>query len=188
VPPDFTATLDAEAEIAAVPPEATSKGTWLSTLADRVTSAGQVPVVAGPFIGFKDYPGADFCRLLVQAARVVHRDVPLREGLRRIGRAAYNDINTSLVGRVVFGAVGRDIHRLMALTSKAYEVSGHPQRGEVVEHASNHAIIRLTCIFTFVDCYQPGVLEGVLDVCGLKGTITMKKHSASAADFLAEWA
>ncbi|MFO0554676.1 MAG: DUF2378 family protein [Polyangiaceae bacterium] len=185
--PSFSAPLDLDAEIAKCPSSATVKGMFIDAVQKRIRALNATPQFDARVVPFNDYSTVHQMRLLAQWARLAHRILPPREGLRRVGWSAYEDLTNSLAGRVLFGVLGRDIVAITKLASKAYAIAGSPQRATVVELADKQAIVRLEDIHLFIDSYQIGVMEGVLRLCRLEGSVLTKRLSETSCEMCVEW-
>ena len=187
VVPDFNAPLDAASWNKRVLPGAAVKGWVMTGLLDAVSGAGKTLVGVGPFTSFKDYPGITINDVALTAARLLHPDVAEKEALRRVGRLAYPSLTSTLAGKVVFGVLGRDIHAVLKVAAKGYEMAGKPGRCTTVELQANHALLRLEDVFSFTDSYQVGVVEGALLACGKTGRVLYREESPRVHLLRAEW-
>jgi uncharacterized protein (TIGR02265 family) len=184
-PPDFTAPVDAAAQKRLVPPGGTVKGMQLQALVDECTRRGHT--VDKRFSSFRDYSGEVLIDLLIESAALCHPRVPPREGLRRIGHIAYPTLAQSMIGRVVFGLVGSDPRSLISLVSKGYALSNSSGQASVIEVDDKAAVFRLQGIYSFVDAWHVGIIEGGIGTMGHKCTVRIKLRSPTSADFLVEW-
>ena len=183
---DMSSPLDIDAHVALVPPGATVKGMQFQALLDECARRGK-PIAGRRYLGFRDYPGTELVELLVLTAERVWPDVPLREGLRRVGRIAYPTLRESLLGSVVFKAIGNDIPRLWSLIEKGYALSASSGRARVLEHRDLEVIVRLEDMYSFVDAWHVGILEGGVLTYGSEPDVKIRKLSATAADFRVRW-
>jgi uncharacterized protein (TIGR02265 family) len=58
---------------------------------------------------FKEYPVDEHVRLLAAAADALYPGLPRRHVFVLLGRGAYVMMIETLIGRVIFGVLGRDI-------------------------------------------------------------------------------
>jgi len=185
--PDFSRPLDVEAGVSQLPIGSSIKGMYLQSVVDLCVSTGR-PLPPRPvYTAFKDYPLVDHIRLLVEAARLVHPDVPLREGLRRIGRSTYDVMAATLIGRVVFGVLGKDIARVTRLVAKAYEISGRGMTATLVDAGEDWSQVRLEGHTCLVDSYHVGAFEGVLRACDIEGEVRLHEVSPTTTDLFTVW-
>lgn len=187
VVPDFQAPLDVAGWDNRVLPDSTVKGWVMAGMLDAVKAAGKTLPGVGPFTSFKDYPGITINHVAIRAASTLYPGMPQREALRRVGRLAYPTLTTTLAGRVLFGVLGKDIHAVLKLAAKAYDLAGKPGRCTTVELGPNHVVLRLDDVFSYTDCYQVGVLEGALEACGRTGTVQYREETPRVHLLRAQW-
>lgn len=137
---------------------------------------------------FKDYPIWEYSELLLDAAVTLYPTVSAQQGLRSIGRLAIPTFASSIVGAVLMGTVGRNWELALKCVSKGYEVSLRPGSAEVVSAAPGRALLQLRHVWNFGESYQVGVVEGLMEWCGLQGTVVPAALSACDFDFKIEWA
>jgi len=183
--PDFAAAVDATAQKRLVPPLSTVKGMQLQALVDECKRRGHS--VEKRFIAFRDYAGEEMVDLLIESAALCHPRVPPREGMRRLGHVAYPTLTKSMLGRVVFGLVGSDPKSLVNLVSKGYAISNSSGHAAVTEVDDDAAILRLKGIYSFIDAWHVGIIEGALDTLGRPCKVRVKLLTPTSADFLVEW-
>lgn len=186
VEPTMTGALDVDAYLALVQPGATVKGMQFQGLLDECALRGR-PIPGRRYVAFRDYPGEELVELLALCAERLHPSEPPREGLRRLGRIAYPTLRRSLLGKIVFGAVGSDIPMLLSLVTKAYGLSGSTGRASVLEVGEREAIIRLEEIYTFLDAWHVGILEGAVTTYASDPVVRIRPLSPTSADFWVRW-
>src|SRR5262245_17235810 len=125
VPADDHGPLDLDYRIAHVPAHAVVKGMFIRRLVDDAAKHGHTLAVKERLIAFKDYPVPVYLNALVEAARVLHPSEPPRRALRLLGHGVYPQLVDSMIGKVVFGVLGRDIHSILRVASKAYEIASN---------------------------------------------------------------
>jgi uncharacterized protein (TIGR02265 family) len=185
--PDLTRPLDSAATRTALL-DGQMRGFHLANAAARIKELGHEPAVQGRFASFREYSGALYWDLLEQWAQVEFPHLPVREAMRRIGRRAYDDICNTAAGRVVFGVLGRDIRNVIKLTTRAFDFSGRPLTGKVLELGDNHSLVRIENAPIFIDGFHVGAFEGVLNSCGITtGAVFVKDISPHEAELYTEW-
>ena len=175
------------AEKAALAPGSAIKGMFAQGICGMLQERGLTPAVRASWIGFKEYPLGEYVDFLLDAGAKLHPDAPPREGLRRLGRTAYDSMASSLAGRVVFGVLGKDIVAITRIVSKAYELAGRGSRATLLAQSPRHSHVRLENV-AFADCYQVGAFEGVLDACGQEGEVRVRQLDAATWELFTTWA
>lgn len=187
--PPWSAPLDVEAHIADIPTDATMNGLFLSAVVDVAIERGAPrPTSARPsYISFRPYPLAEHARLLVEVARAVWPNQPVRIGLRRLGRGAPRTLVQSMIGRVVLGSVEGPLEILRAM-ARSYPLCTKPGTLEIVSLAPGRSVVRMRAVHHFLDCHHVGVFEGVLRYAEVEDArVRIHAYSQSDADLLCEW-
>jgi len=188
--PDFTAPVDLEAHLAALPPSATVKGMFLAGLLDLVAAARRgvdLSRVAGlrprRYVAFFDYPMADFLRLQVGAAQILHPGVPLGEGIRRLGWRSHDSLLGSHVGKTLFGVLGRDAEALLLQIPKAHKLTSSCGTFTAEATAPGRVLLHAHDMPLFLGSYHVGVIEGVLRHCRAQGRVYIASERIGEATF-----
>ncbi len=184
--PSFAAPIDVVAQKKLVPRGATTKGMQLQAIVDECARRG-APLEGRRYVAFRDYSGEELIDLLVLAAERGWPKLPRREGLRRLGRVAYPTLRESLIGRVIFATFGTDIVNVWKLVSKGYAVSASTGSATAIEIGDHEVILRFEGIYSFVDAWHVGIMEGAVTVYGLEPTVLVKATSPTSADFWIRW-
>jgi len=184
--PSMTGPLDVDAYLRLVQPGATVKGMQFQGLLDECARRGRA-IPGRRYVAFRDYPGAELVELLAMCAERLYPDQAPREGLRRLGHIAYPTLKRSLLGKIVFGALGNDIRGLLKLVTKGYQLSGSTGRAEVLEYGDAEAIVRLEDIYTFIDAWHVGIIEGAAATYAKDPVVKMKRLTPTSADFWVRW-
>jgi uncharacterized protein (TIGR02265 family) len=103
---------DVEAEVRSVPEGYLVKGMFFDRLLVVLGSDFQAlrsklvkPPDRGKYVGFRDYPGADFVRLVAAAGRKAYPRVGLREAIRLLAHDDFKVFADSMVGKVTLAVV-----------------------------------------------------------------------------------
>jgi uncharacterized protein (TIGR02265 family) len=188
VSPTFNHPIDAEQYVRLVPESATIKGMFFSGLLDALgAERSTLPQGRMRYVAFKDYPLVDQVRLIPQVAATLYPNLKLREAIRRIGHSIYPAFATSLVGKVLFAAVGKDAAALLQAGAKAYHLSSNVGKVELLELRNGFAQLNMRDMYNFIDCYQVGILEGALSVIGLQPTVRLQLDSLTSGVFELRW-
>jgi uncharacterized protein (TIGR02265 family) len=187
-PPDFAAPVDVEAQVALLPAEARCKGmffTDLLKLAATMRSPAELAAMAAipdrRYVAFRDYPVADSMRLAAAVASIVYPKLPLGEGLRRVGRRAFDVVLDSHIGRTLFGVFGADIDLLLLQGSRSYKLLVGAGEVTCEKVAPREFVLRARDMPLFLETYQVGVLEGVLGHCGRTGEVLVEMDGLASA-------
>ncbi len=185
--PPWENPLDVEPYMRAVPHDATMTGMFLDGAAKLARDKGHtIRAARARYTPFQPYPLKEHCAILVEVAEAIFPRVPLREGLRRLGRGAPHVLMRSTVGRVVLGSVDGAIATIEAM-ARSYSMHMRPSTLCVEPAGPRAVIIRLTDVYTFLDSHNVGVFEGVLHHAGVNGTIRICSYSRTSADFMCAW-
>jgi uncharacterized protein (TIGR02265 family) len=160
---------------------------FMNDLLAHVAQAGGAPITDKRYVIFKDYPMREYIELAPQAAARAFPSLPMREALRRIGRSAYPTLADTMIGRVIFGVLGKDLEAVMRVAARGYAVSQSHGVAEVLEVGPGRARVQLTNLYTFVDSFQVGVFEGAILACGRTGEVRARVESIATAEILATW-
>lgn len=186
--PDLKQPLVVEDYLKLVPSYATIKGMFLTNLLEILgPRRDRIANGSTRYVPFRDYPLIDQVRLIPEIAAVLYPELTLREGMLRIGHSVCPAFAGSLLGKVLFSAVGNDVNMLIRAGSKSYTLSSNVGRFEVIELAGDFARVSLRDMFNFVDCYQVGIVEGALLMLGKHPRIQIRLDSLTSAEFEIRW-
>lgn len=184
--PDTAQPFDIAAAMARVPPHATAKGLFLQPIVDACAT-NRTPISRGPYIAFKDYPRTELMALLVDAGEQLYAEHPMRERFRLLGLGSYDRLEATLVGRVVFGVLGKDIRAIARRAPKAFEISGAGLTAEVLSTGDHHSHIALCGDVVLAAHYEFGAFQGVLRFCGVRGEVRLREVSTERVEFFTIW-
>lgn len=189
--PNWRAPLDTQAVLASVPTDVSAKGMFHAQLQDELEREG---FARGPdelaekkYGAYRDYPMHELMRIELFAIEKLYPGVPSRAALRSLGRSAYRTFAESLVGRVIFGALGNNPAAIVKVASKGYRRTMSHGRGKSVFSDDTHAIVHLEDIYNFPDSYQIGVMEGGLDYLGYDAEVRLSVRSPTEVFVRLEW-
>lgn len=188
VAPALDQPLAVEDCIERVPRYATIKGMFLTNLMEIWQGAAK-PLLQPPtrYVALRDYPLVDQVRLIPQIAAELYPAVPLRQAILQLGRFVCPTFAKSLAGKALLSAVGSDVSKLVHAGSIAYSISSNVGRTEVVELGPRSARISMRDMFSYVDCYQVGILEGAWMMLGHRPTIRVQLQSSLSAEMQVSW-
>lgn len=185
--PSWAAPLDVDAEIAAIPEAARVRGLLIAPmLADLKKRGWNKPLPRERYVGFNLYPLREHARLLVDTCQMLFPDKPVRESLRKLGRAAPSAFGSSTLGKVTLGAA-EGVQDIVSAFAKGYELNLQPGRAVVTESHRRSVIVSMQDVHYFIDSHHVGAFEGALKRAGLKGQVLIARRGRAAADFLLQW-
>lgn len=185
--PPWSAAFDVERLVRLVPDDATMTGMFLSAVQSFGAQRGaRLSTARLKYTPFSPYPLREHCELLVEVARKVYPDLPIRQALRKIGHGAPVILMQSVVGRVVLGSVEGPLAVLTAM-AKSYMLHMHPGAVTVTSHEPTSLVVRASNIYNFLDSHNVGVFEGALRHAGVSGTVRIHSYDRTTADLLCSW-
>lgn len=184
--PDPYKPIDLERSRRRVPPEATVKGMFFTSLEEEVRSRG-FDLASRRLPPFLDYPMTELLDLYEEAARVSHAGLPTYEAMRRLARPAFRVFSDSLVGRTVFGVIGRDVQRVLGLAARAWPHAANVGKLEVERIDEQTALVRAS-EFYLTEPVAVGIAEGVLLADGRRGLVAARMSSPIDGEFWIRWA
>jgi len=187
VAPSWTAPLDAERAIAAMPEDATIAGMFFLALIDGAERRQiELGFPRPRYLPFGFYPVREFARQLVKAAPLFHPNATLRQSLRLIGKVGPRAFLSSTLGKVTLGAT-EGVHAAVTAIANTYAVNIRPSRCQVRESLPRSMLLSLDDVPHFLDCHHVGVFEGCLELAGAKGEVRIHPRGERAADLWLSW-
>jgi uncharacterized protein (TIGR02265 family) len=184
--PDWDAPLDLAAHLATIPAEATAKGMFVESALQNVCALGRTPPTQEKFHGFRDYPLRRVIELLAECARISHPEATLREALRRVARPGYAVFSNSLIGRVVFAAIGRDPAAIVGLSARAWKHAISVGRLEPRPADGKNIVLHFSDLYV-TEPVAIAIAEGVLEACDRSGYVAQRLRSPTEGDLLIRW-
>jgi uncharacterized protein (TIGR02265 family) len=184
VPPELDVAVDLDALIASVE-HVQVRGMFLNAVVDRCRGDG---VDLGPrYVAFKLYPIATHLRLIAEGTRALWPQATLRWGLWSLAQDAFGALLGSLAGRVVFGVLGADVHRVTRVVGKAYEIGGTGVSAHLLDMGDDWSHVRIEGAHGLLCCYHVGAFLGTLAACGLDGEVRVRDEGPSGELFTRWW-
>jgi len=187
VEPPWTAPLDVAAVLRSVPENASISGMFLDPLAElgRLRS-DPLPSARERYTQFRFYPLREHVNLLLETCARHYAALPLRQALRKLGRAAPTALVQSTIGRVMLNSA-TGVEESVRAMAKTYALNIRPGTVTPVEFGRGYGILRLEDIHYFLDSHHVGSFEGILKFAGAQGTVRICSYSATSADLLCTW-
>lgn len=176
----LTGTLDLEAIIAAFPTTYTVKGMfcarYAALLGDDYAKLSQrliAPARNGHYVAFKDYPQADYTRIVAAAAAKTFPSLPLTEAVRRSARDDFQTFGASVFGKVLMTLVG-DPHTALKRIPDAYArvAPGATVWAEELDARTIRLVYRR---YRGIVEYILGQLEGIVMTFGRTPAVTVRR-------------
>lgn len=188
-PPRTDAPIDVEAQVAALPDGARIRGLYPSDFARRIREAGgPVPAIARRrYRSFLQYPYADCLRLMVAAARACHPTLPVGEGARRLGWAAFDLFHSTRVGRALYDLAFIGPAELLLLSPRGYDALlsfGHVRAQQL---GATRVRLEYRDMPALLETYQVGVVEGALMSLGREPRVLVAMDGIANALFDVRW-
>ena len=192
--PREDAPVDLEAHLSRLHPRATVKGLFFADLI--ATVAGRVPGLdvtahAGlpprRYLPFFDYPCADWLRLKIAAAEVLHPRASRGAALRKLGRMAFPAFMQSRAGRLMFELAAPRLEDALSRAPQAYAVISNAGTVEYVRPAPRVADIVFMGFPGFLESYQVGIVEGVCAHYAVQPRIEIALESIGDGSIRVRW-
>jgi uncharacterized protein (TIGR02265 family) len=185
LPPTWTAPLDVDERLQQVPEKATVKGMFFTSaidLAKRMSRGGAGQLGEKRYFAFKDYPLVEHVRLLETCGRLAFPGESPRQGVRLLGRVAFEVFAHRRVGRAVFGIAGRNWDDALQLVTRAYGTTGPVGTASFDNSTPTREIISFRQIWNFPDSYHVGVIEAAMNHYEKRGEIFVRDLSMCDVD------
>lgn len=184
---DWDAPLEPEAELAAIPEDATIAGMFPMPLAAEAAKLGSpLPSALSRYAHFKFYPLRHHVTLMFEAAQVFFPQLSMRKALRKIGRGATPALLTSTLGRVVWATAITPATAIEAL-ARSYAINLKPGEAELRAHDDGHAIVELRDIHYLLDSNHVGAFEGALRPFDRRASVRIHRLGPGHAELLVTW-
>jgi uncharacterized protein (TIGR02265 family) len=161
--------IEIDEQIAQLPRNARCKGMFFQDMLERAHRAdpvADVHLLAGlprkRYVPVLDYPHADWMRLAVACATVINPKGHAGDGLRMLGRHAYDAVFLNPLGKVLFGPMGFNLEQVLAHAGLGYRLGLNFGRVESRRVGDGHFQVEFTGMPTFLETYNVGVIEGAI--------------------------
>lgn len=145
---------------------ATIRGIFFRELLGDARQRAAVLAFAGlrprTYLALDEYPLADWVRLVLAAARVLHPDVTWSEGLRRVGHGAVPSFMTTRVGAMIFELLAPDLETLLLQAPKIYGIVTSAGPVSVERLGRHHVQLFYEGFPGMIEHHHVGVVEGLL--------------------------
>jgi uncharacterized protein (TIGR02265 family) len=192
VAPAWDAPLDVDAYTSTMPQGALIKGLFpAAALAEAKRRNVTLHNAAEKYLPFLDYSLVHHNRLIVEAAGVFWPELPLRAGLRKIGRAAVQSLLVTTFGKTVLAGLTQPetVARALIALCRSFgtTLSKPAPAAEMVQTGDRSVILRMRDAWIFLDCQQIGIIEGLCKACGTRAEVSVVMDGPSTAEFTCSW-
>jgi uncharacterized protein (TIGR02265 family) len=164
---DWKAPIDLDAFVAGIPPAAVVKGVFPSAVAEAARRKGkELKHARERYHSFGDVPLREYVPMLVECASTLDPELPVREGLRKLGRGSIDAIARSTFGRILMTSL-LDVTTSLAAVGKAVAITTPGARIAVSVVGPRRVVIEMSHIYTFFDSHHIGILEKVTTVANI---------------------
>lgn len=164
------APVELDAQLPLLPRDARCKGLFFLDAieqAARVDPSVDLHRAAGVapqrYIAVIDYPHAQWMKIALAAARVLNPRGHEGDGLRMLGRRAYDSVFLNPLGKVLFGPLGFNVAQVIAHAGLGYRLGLNFGRVHSEQLAEAHFRVTFTEMPTFLETYNVGVIEGAIE-------------------------
>jgi uncharacterized protein (TIGR02265 family) len=159
--------IDVDALVKAIPTSYTVKGMFISRYLGilggdyaRLEPRLAAPPRGGRFVPFKDYPQADYTRIVAAAAKKRFPEFALSEAVRRVAREDLATFSESMFGKIVLAVIG-DAHTTLLRVPAAYHRIAPGPNVHAEDLDSRTTRLTFEGLYGFVE-YQLGQIEGIV--------------------------
>lgn len=176
--------------LAQAPKDGLVKGWLIHSIMENAKRQGVELAMERKYLGFKDYPVAEYLELLGQAAVRLQGNGSAKEALRELGRGVHGSFSQSLVGKVVLAGLGsgHDGARTgLRWITRVYKMTSNHATASIEEPTDHVAVISLSNVWSFPDAYHVGIFEGAAAAFGGKVSVGTSDVSLSSATLTFTW-
>lgn len=184
----LTGTFDLEELVAAYPSHYLVKGMFCSRIVDVLGGdfeAMQSKLIAAPragrYLPFKDYPAADYTRLVVAAAQKQFPELPLCESTRRLARDDFRTFAGSTWGKVALTLVSDPRNALMSMPEAYARAAPGPELRAEVRDARTVRMILVR--YKGLVEYMLGQFEGIVMMFDHTPSVVIHRVSSDILQF-----
>jgi uncharacterized protein (TIGR02265 family) len=185
--PDWSAAVNFETRLAAIPQHAKARGMFFQFLIQAMGTTAPPEAASRRYVAFKNYPVREYVELIMLGCASRPVRVSPAEYVRRLGRRVYPNYAKTMTGTAIFAVAGHNYRRVVELCPAAYRVGMEPGTITVRSISDGHAVVELRELYNLPDLHQVGIWEGAMDVCKVKGEIKVNKIDFGSVDFEIDW-
>ena len=192
--PDFKQPVDFAESLAKLPAKAAVKGMFFDYLGNVARSRGVDAAVAKRsgvasrrYTAFMEYPAVDYMQVIHALGAELFPNEPAKEGLRRIGQGIYPFFVTTMIGKVLFGVLGKNPDRVLPMGPKGWQVTTNfgAVSGEMI--GPKNARYHFSGMPLFLDSYTYGVIEGAYTAIDATGEVRVAVKDRESCTYDLAW-
>jgi hypothetical protein len=101
--------------------------------------------------------------------------------------SAYGSVLSSLLGKMLFSSIGKDPKMIYRFVPRVYTYAGGGARVTYASLGERHFRYDYAHVFTWLDCYQLGAVEGVAAMSGYSTEIRVHMESPYRGSLECRW-
>jgi uncharacterized protein (TIGR02265 family) len=145
-----------------------------------------LPNARAKYHPFADVPITEYLPLLLAAAEWMFPGMSQREALRKVGRASFNAVEKSMLGRILLTGL-LDLRSNLAIMGKVMTLAVAPSHLEVVELGERRTILHFSDWYVFLDSHLVGALEKVASASKLRVEVRVSLMTPYEGDVEMTW-
>jgi uncharacterized protein (TIGR02265 family) len=195
-PPNFASPLDVTAVVEQVPKTAMIKGFFVDSF-EKIVLAEKPELKGRLYEGWerpsysplRSYWRGEILRVEAHLSQLMFPSLPLREAIRQACHRVYPTFLTSLLGRVVLVAlIGNDIDSVLKSGPKMMSSMVSYGSVDAERKGDRHWVYHYKDYYSWLDCGDVGVIEGLLEHYGCKPTLTLATNGPFEMWLDIQWA
>jgi uncharacterized protein (TIGR02265 family) len=173
--------LDLSWRLKAIPESAAVRGVFFNQLRDalrrtlRIDETTLDQLAGGSKQSHKMYPAREFARMSAFAGALAHRD-PL-EGMRQLSRGMASFFSTTWYGRAFQRVLRPDPPKAVQWVAFSRDYISNYGHLRVEPRGANRLLVHIYDEYCWIEACQRGGCEGMLDACGVQGTVDVELDS-----------
>lgn len=186
--PDLSAPLDVEKYVASCPADVTTRGMFFHDILNALDQRKLPQITDKKYAAFGQYPAREWIKVAADAAGKIFPGVPARAGLCHLGRLAYPTFKETMIGKVMYSFLSNDVEKVLKVAPRSYKAALSSADVSIVAIGKDHCHFNLKGMYTFIDSYQLGVVEGVPMSCGAIPQVSARMSGAPGeAEIFVSW-
>jgi hypothetical protein len=186
--------IDNEAFVRGIPENALDKGFFSNQFIEVIeqnnpTALPQyLKLYPEKFPAFRDVSLKISTRRFFETACLAFPELPPAEAMRRVARQIYPQILGTMLGKVIFAMLGKDIVSILRNGPRAFELfekNGTRATFSLLSH--NHCRYDFEPSYNLIEATQVGIFEGAALYCGFATEITVQRTDWFCGSLECRW-